>query len=146
MNKSLRISLYISCLLSQIVWAETISPTSNYWRCTAYDAEHKAWVVNSNYEITAVNQAFDACKKQSNLPKTCKSAKQTCEFFLNGYSTRPMWRCTALDQMAKTWPSNIYAHRDDAAIAAREYCQEKSGFPDTCYINLMTCKNLNSRD
>jgi hypothetical protein len=65
---------------------------------------------------------------------------------MNGVSTRPMWRCTAFDQMVKSWPSNTYTHRDDAAIAAKAYCEQGSAFPDTCFINLMTCKNMNSRE
>lgn len=115
----------------------------NYWRCTAQDAENKEWLAISNYEISAINKAFDDCKKQSKTPSSCKTAKEACEAFINGISTRPMWRCVALDQKAKTWPSNIYIHRDDAALAAKAYCQQNSVYPDTCYINLITCKNLN---
>lgn len=146
MNQLLKGLLVVNLLSIQLVFAETLPAEGNYWRCSAYDSESKEWVVNSGYELSAVNQALDACKKQSNLPKSCKTARETCEYFSNGTSTRPMWRCIALDQLAKEWASNVYAHRDDAAIAAREYCQQKSTFPDTCYINLMTCKNLNSRD
>ena len=103
----------------------------------------KNGIVDSYYQLAAINKALDACKKQSQFPANCKVAKARCEAFVNGISTRPMWQCTALDQMAKVWPSKIYVHRDDAAIAAKAYCQQGSSFPDTCYINLMTCKNLN---
>ena len=137
--------ILLSFFAPPLAIAEQIIDDNNFWRCTAFDAENKRWVVKSGYELAAINKAYDACKKESSLPETCKTAKETCETFINGVSTRPMWRCTALDQMAKAWPSNTYIHRDDAAIAAREFCQENSSFPDTCYINLMTCKNLNSR-
>ena len=118
----------------------------NYWQCASFDAENKEWKVKSSYELAAINKALDACKKQSKIPNSCKTARESCEVFTNGYSTRPMWRCKALDQMAKAWPSNVYSHRDDAAIAAKAYCQQGSSFPDTCYTNLMTCKNLNARN
>ncbi|KTD25096.1 MULTISPECIES: hypothetical protein [Legionella] len=145
MNKILTITLFIAhWVISSPLAAETLE--GNFWRCTAFDAENKEWTVESSYEISAVNKAFDECKKQSKIPRSCKTAKESCEAFVNGKSTRPMWRCTALDQMAKSWPSNVYTHRDDAAIAAKAYCEQNSAFPDTCYINLMTCKNLNSKE
>ncbi|ARG97545.1 hypothetical protein [Legionella micdadei] len=145
MNKTLMTMLIIiNSVLSTTVSAETLE--GSFWRCTAFDGEDKEWTVDSSYEISAVNKAFEECKKQSKVPSSCKTAKEACEAFVNGKSTRPMWRCTALDQMAKTWLSNVYTHRDDAAIAAKAYCEQNSAFPDTCYINLMTCKNLNSRE
>lgn len=147
MNKNLiPLVLIPPTLFASTVIAEENILTGNYWRCSTYDAENKEWSMNSSYEKIALNKSYDECKKNSALPKSCKTAKETCEAFVNGVSTRPMWQCTALDQMAKTWPSNVYTHRDDAAIAARAYCQQKSAFPDTCYINLMTCKNLNNKE
>lgn len=115
------------------------------WHCAARDAANKEWTANSGFSRSAINHAFEACKKESTLPDTCKTSSVDCESFIDGVSTRPAWRCLALDQMGKSWKSNPYPQRDDAAIAAKAYCQDQSGFPDTCYINLMTCKNLNSR-
>jgi hypothetical protein len=120
-------------------WAED-------WKCIARDAANKEWRASSNYERVAINHAFELCKKESTLPSSCKTSKQDCEAFIDGVSTRPLWRCIALDQMGKPWESNLYSQRDDAALAAKAYCQDQSGFPDTCYINLMTCRNLNLRD
>lgn len=137
--------IFLSFIIPQIVLAASDIPTGNFWRCMAFDNEHKEWKVNSSYELAALNKALDACKKESKLPASCKTARESCEVFTNGSSNRPLWRCKALDQMAKSWPSNVYSHRDDAAIAATAYCQQGSSFPDTCYTNLMTCKNLNSR-
>ena len=125
-------------MLTTLLWAYQ----ADYWQCTASDGEDKQWVVNSTYERQATNEAYDACRKQSRIPETCKAAHEACEAFLNGVSTRPLWQCTALDRFAKPWVSNPYSHRDDAAIAAKAYCEEKSKDPDSCYINLLTCRNL----
>lgn len=122
------------------------SAAQNDWQCVAHDGLNQQWQGQSDYQRAAINIAFDACKKSSEDPGSCHVANADCEYFLNGQTTRPMWRCIALDQMAREWPSNVYPQRDDAAIAARAYCQDKSGFPDTCYTNLMTCKNLNERN
>jgi hypothetical protein len=147
MNKRKALAFILAFIVgSSLAASENGLASGNYWRCTTSDAANKEWNADSTYEISAINKSFDDCKKQSGNPSTCKASKETCEMFLNGASTRPMWRCTALDQMAKLWPSNIYSHRDDAAIAAKAYCQQGSSFPDTCYINLMTCKNLNTRE
>lgn len=131
------------CLL---MLANLHANASDNWQCTARDATDKEWTRSGNYQRSAVNNAFEACKKESIHPATCKTSDADCESFMNGLSTRPMWRCIALDQMAKSWESNLYSQRDDAALAAKAYCQDRSNFPDTCYINLMTCKNVNLRE
>lgn len=134
------IPTFVLCGTKQI-WADEV----NYWQCAANDNQSKQWIVRSAYERVAMTRAFDACKKQSATPISCKFDKESCEYFANGISTRPMWQCTALDQMAKPWMSDIYNTRDKAAIQSKEYCQQHSGMPESCYINLMTCKNLNER-
>ena len=96
----------------------------------------------SLYERVSMNKAFDDCKKQSPVPTSCKAVKEGCEYFAHGISTRPMWRCTALDQTAKPWVGNTYSNEDEAALGAKEDCQKHSALPWTCYINLLTCKNL----
>ncbi len=116
---------------------------SVYWECITTDQTGHEWIAKDVYERVAANNAYDACKKQSDIPKTCKAAKEACEQFINGKSTKPLWQCTALDQHAKTWQSNAYANRDDAALAAKAYCQANSAVPGSCYINLITCTNLN---
>lgn len=115
----------------------------NFWRCKAIDSSQTSWSAESSFERAAINKAYHACKKQSRYPKSCKTAREYCDAYVNGINTTPMWRCTALDQMAKAWLSAIYRKRDDAAIGAREYCKSKSSMPDSCYINLLTCRNLN---
>lgn len=113
------------------------------WHCTAEDAMNKQWLSISNYQKTALNTAMEACKKNSQEPQTCKTSNESCDLYINGVSTSPAWQCTALDQMAKVWRSNPYHNRDDAALAAKAFCQQRSGFPDTCYVNLLTCENTN---
>ena len=119
-------------------WAE-----DSYWQCSAHDVYGKQWIINNLYEQVATNRAFEACKKQSETPTSCKAPKDHCEYFSNGLSTRPMWRCMALDLMSKMWKNNPRPDRDEAALEAQAICKAHSPMPDTCYINLMTCKNLN---
>jgi hypothetical protein len=126
--------------------AETAVPTTesgSYYQCQSFDANDNQWVAKSAFELTATNKALEACKKESKDPKSCKTAKEYCEGYVNGISTRPMWQCVAFDQMAKAWKSNFYVRPDDAALGAKAYCQDRSALPATCYINMLTCKNLN---
>ncbi len=37
----------------------------------------------------------------------------------------------------------VYTVREDAALAAQTSCKRESSIPETCYINLITCVNLN---
>ncbi len=117
--------------------------TNNYWECRAHDSTDKEWIARGTYDRVTINDAFSACKKQSASPSTCHAPKEACEVFINGRTTRPMWRCTSLDQLSKVWRSGIYNQRNDAALAAKAHCHQHSAMPDTCYINLLMCKNLN---
>lgn len=137
----------IALCLTKPAFAEYYTDADNkgFWQCVAYDSQHLEWAGTSTYQLTASNKAMDACKKQSHHPATCKVAKESCDAYVHGVNTSPMWQCTALDLMAKPWVSNPHHLRDDAAIAARGLCEQHSAMPDTCYINLMTCKNLNEQ-
>lgn len=115
----------------------------DYWICKTHDNANIEWTVKNAYQKIALNLAFNACKKQSKNPKSCKVLDEECEGFHLGVSTKPMWRCTALDTQAKAWHSNYYINKDDAAIAAKNYCKSKSDIPETCYVNLITCININ---
>lgn len=125
----------------------TISPSwadeTTYWQCSAIDQNSQSWTSKHAYERTATNQALEACKQESPLPSSCSVSHEACERFRHGVSTRPSWQCTALDQEAKPWASNPYPQRDDAAMAAKAYCKERSASPDTCHLNFLTCINLN---
>ncbi|MDP3560302.1 MAG: hypothetical protein Q8R79_08160 [Legionellaceae bacterium] len=130
--------------LSPLAIAEDI-PSGSYWECSAEDANQKMWTLQASHQRLALNNAMEACKKESTKPGTCRAPQEQCEPFLNGKNIGPMWQCTALDLDAKPWISNPYRHRDDAAIASKAYCHDHSAFPDSCYINLLTCKNINAR-
>ncbi|MCA0403088.1 MAG: hypothetical protein LCH30_04740 [Proteobacteria bacterium] len=138
--------LILGLSLSINSYAERVDLEADYWRCLANDSENKQWITLSAYEITALNKALDNCKKESTSPGTCKINRDNCEYFSHGHSTKPMWRCTALDKKAKAWPSRVASHRDEAAVSAKEHCLTESSIPDTCYINLLTCRNLNARN
>lgn len=125
-------------------WSDpVIEKVDHYWQCSARDSAENQWLIKDTYQRVASSKAFDACKKQSNAPMTCRSPRNHCEYFVNGITTRPMWRCTALDWDALPWKGNVNSSQDDAALDAKDYCKEGSRLPDTCYINLLTCKNLN---
>ncbi len=134
----------MKCLLILVFLAVAPCVSANeQWICSSHDSVNLQWLAKSDYQRVATTDAFDACKKQSAFPNTCKIDKEDCELFVDGFTTRPMWRCAALDQLAKVWRSTIYRNRDDAAMAAKSYCNHHSGMPDTCYINLLMCQNLN---
>ena len=145
MNKYVIAALLFSGVLTnKLVWA---ADDDNYrektdWQCTAFDKDQVTWIHKSVYQLVAMSKAYDACKKLSRYPASCKIVKEECEVFVQGVTTVPLWRCTALDQMAKPWISQAYRLRDDAAIAARDKCKLSSAMPDSCYINLLTCRNL----
>ncbi|KTC86801.1 hypothetical protein [Legionella brunensis] len=143
-NKLLAIVFSGCFFLSQSSSGVTVVDTT-YWKCTAHDEENKMWVGHSDYQLTSLNRAMEACKKQSQAPSTCKTSKADCEAIVNGMTTRPMWRCIALDLAAIPWSSNIYDRADDAALGAKSYCQANSALPETCYVYLFTCRNLNMR-
>ena len=130
------------CILVFLAIAPCVS-ADEQWECRSHDSVNLQWLAKSDYQRVATTVALDACKKKSAFPSACKTEIEDCELFINGVTTRPMWRCTALDQLSKVWRSTIYKHRDDAAMAAKSYCHHHSGMPDTCYINLLMCHNLN---
>lgn len=132
-------------IFTQSAWSEVYQGENNFWQCRAEDSAYNKWTATNEFKRAAANMAYDACKKQSNDPKSCKTAHEFCDFYANGMITTPMWQCTALDRMAKPWVSNIYRHREDAAIAAKAYCRENSDIPDTCYVRLVGCTNLTER-
>lgn len=134
--------LYYASILALLLIAPCVS-ANEQWECRAHDAINLQWTVKRAYQKMAVTDAMDACKKQSTVPQSCKIERDDCELFLDGFTTRPMWQCTALDQHSHVWRSTIYLRRDDAAMAAKRYCHRHSGMPDTCYINLLMCHNLN---
>jgi hypothetical protein len=139
MNQGIRFCFLLLFTLSTQGFADG----GSYWQCVTHDSANKQWTAQNNYKKVALNYSFSACKKQSNVPKTCKATPSNCEQFIQGVSIRRMWRCLALDREANPWHSDLYSQRYDAALAARAYCQQKSSVPDTCYVNLVTCSERN---
>lgn len=118
---------------------------NDYWVCKATDFEQKTWTAGNQYQRRAVLDALDACKKQSRFPNTCEAANEDCDGIISGTINRPVWRCTALDTLAKHWHSNISANEIEAAFSARALCEKESSVPLTCYVNMLTCENLNEK-
>jgi hypothetical protein len=121
------------------------NPNENkdYWICKSHDNSNREWTIKNNYQKIAINQSFDACKKESKNPRTCKTSDNDCEGYHLGFSTKPYWRCMALDKTANHWKSNYYSNKDDAFLAAKAYCRSESRAPDSCYVNMITCANVN---
>lgn len=140
-----KMSLLILFIFTPLIGFTMPSNDTTYWVCKTMDNNNLEWIVKNKYKKIATNLAFDACKKQSKNPKSCKTSANDCEGFQNGFSTKPLWQCSALDKGTGLWKSNYYAHRDDAAIAAKDYCKTQSTIPETCYVNLIGCINANTR-
>lgn len=138
--------MFLANILCFPAYAELVDLSQDYWQCTAFDTMNKHWLTTSNYQLTALNKAYENCKKESTMPQSCKVAREHCEAFISGSSTRPMWQCTALDDLATPFMSTIYRNPDDAVLAAKAYCRQESPYPDTCYAYLFACKNLNEQN
>jgi hypothetical protein len=143
MKHYLNCFILLSVMVSGTAFSAPLTGNNSYWQCTTEDKTNKQWTAKSGYQKMALNLSYDACKKQSQYPDSCKASNNNCEGFYLGMSTKPLWRCTALDRTAIPWQSNFYSQRDDAALAAQAFCKNKSTVPETCYVNMVTCRNLN---
>ncbi|GGI81369.1 hypothetical protein [Legionella impletisoli] len=142
-------TIFLSPVMINVLFANpaaVMRGQNSYWQCKAYDDQNHQWVAHSSYARVAINKAYEACKSQSKMPASCKTAHEYCESIIKGVTTRPMWRCTALDMHAHVWVSDLYTNRNDAALGARAYCEHRSGMPETCYVNLLTCNNENKSE
>ncbi len=144
MNYQVKSFFFLICFLPSLCIA-TSDQNGDYWICKTHDNANREWINKSSYQKVALNLSFDRCKKESKNPRSCKTSANDCEGFHLGLSTKPYWRCTALDSTATAWKSNYYTNKDDAYLAAKAYCKSKSKVPDTCYVNFMTCLNANDR-
>lgn len=135
----------IVLLLSCSAHSAPIKGKNSYWQCTSEDDGNKIWTAKNAYQKTALNIAYAACRKESSAPSTCHSSIANCEGFNLGRSTRAMWQCTALDKAsdAEPWRNSPMSQQEDAALAAKAYCKNNSKLPETCYINMITCVNVN---
>ena len=141
-------NLFLTTLLGMsvcinITFAEDISHTETPLRCTVSDSEGRGWTANSPYARVAINKAIEACKSESHDPRSCQAPIDSCQIAIQDIAPdKGLWQCSAMDLMAKTWINTPHPDRDEAAISAKINCQKYSGMPESCYINLMTCKNL----
>jgi hypothetical protein len=140
-----KVSVAILAILccGQAMADQPIITSSNYWQCSTEDKANSQWTAQNSYRKIAINKAFEACKKESQLPATCKTSHTSCEHYVDGINTSPQWQCTALDYNAEPWKSNLYQQRDSAALAALAYCKSNSSIPATCYMNMVTCRDKN---
>lgn len=138
----MKIMVAVCCFLYlDLLFSNTVPILGEIWQCKVQDKTNKEWAAQSNYKIAAINQALDACKKQSIYPLSCRMLQGSCGESINGHSLRHHWQCTALDFRGTPWSGPSRARKDDAALAAKAYCRRYSTMPDTCYINLITCFN-----
>ena len=144
MGRVLSTLLVCFMLCSNTLWAN-----EDYWQCSAHDNQEKEWSAKSSYERVASNKAFEACKKESQVPNSCKPILESCAFSGERVDNEALlypqhegsgWQCTALDQNARAWVGKVHTNQDSAALDAKAYCQQHSSSPDSCYINLLTCK------
>lgn len=140
----LSLSLTLLCLTSygQIIFSPTAP--SDYWMCRATDFDQKVFIGDSQYQRTALVQAISQCKKQSRIPSSCKASSENCDGILSGSMKRAVWQCTSLDTLANYWHSTIAKTDIEAALSAKAICQSQSAVPETCYVNMITCENLNT--
>ena len=147
--KKYAISTLFYIFLLTTCWANNDPGNNSYWQCTAHDKLKKECKGTNTYERVASSKAFEACKKESSIPMSCKTDKDYCYYFTEGTTNpkrdienRSMWHCSAIDQQAKYWVSNLYSNQDEAVLAAKSLCQKHSPIPDSCYVNLITCKKI----
>ncbi len=135
---------YSLFLILAFITAPCLSLTQqSYWQCLSHDSMNMHWTVTSTYQKAALNLSYDQCKKASTNPKSCSMTVNECRYFRDGRDTTPMWQCTSIDRQAEAWKSTAYPSRDDAALGAQDYCKANSAVPETCFINTITCVNIN---
>lgn len=133
--------MHINANASSIIFVS--DAPHDFWVCKATDLTQRTWTQGNEYQRRALLDALDACKKESTVPNTCKAVGTQCDGILSGSINRAVWRCTSLDTLANYWYSNISPTEIEAALSARDICRKESSVPLTCYINMLTCENLN---
>ena len=145
MNYCRNICLFLLLTGCSSAFTAPLTDLRGYWKCVSQDAKNKRWLSESNFQKSALNKAFAACKKNSIMPLSCNKLASNCEGYNQKKESAGNWQCSALDKNADIWQSNFSALRDEAATGARNYCKSKSAVPDTCYINWSSCdKTLES--
>jgi len=137
------ILILIASLFTTSLIASTLRGQNSKWQCASYDEGGRQWLAQSSFQRAAINKAWQACKQDSEDPGSCETAKAHCEMLIHGRVLRSRWMCSSMDQMGQYWRSDTHNTRNDAVLGARLMCQEQSTFPSSCYVRLMSCKNLN---
>lgn len=137
-------ALSLACTATQslaVVDARNFQNTS--WRCKSSDGAHNKWVVTASIKRIARNSALEACKRDSTLYRTCTAKESDCMMMSHGMNTTAVWKCVALDRLAKSWQNYGNSKRNDAILAAKASCKASSEVPATCYVNTVTCRQTN---
>lgn len=137
-SKKYIVAIFIPMMMSSL-FAST-------WTCQIADKNGTIWEGKHRYQLPAKMNALHLCKNESRSPMSCVRTKETCTETEEEVSSKSYWQCTAFDQMGKEWSAEPLKNRDDAAIQAKESCLNESGFPDTCYVNLLTCRDITLED
>ncbi|MBA2710041.1 MAG: hypothetical protein H0U57_05580 [Tatlockia sp.] len=140
MNKLLTVICFFCSMFAQAASAES------KWSCIAIDGQNRQWTVSSNYHKTSFNKSVDECKKRSNVPATCHVIKESCNMLVKQILVKPRWQCTAFDFHADKWIATSSRSPDKAALSAKGFCKLNSALPDSCYINVITCRTLNTSE
>jgi hypothetical protein len=113
------------------------------WQCITEDAQHHFWSAEHTFSKKAKYLSLDACKKMSKFPRSCAIIQSGCDLLEGGVSTRPYWVCTALDSFSNVFKNEPVPHKDSAILQAKLLCNRNSKVSDSCYVNPITCKNIN---
>ena len=97
----MKISIWSFLALTLVSRLALAAPAPGDWQCMVTDGDKKSWVGHGNFERSAVSHALESCKKESNLPATCRSGGDGCDYLVDGVSRLPAWQCTALDDRAQ---------------------------------------------
>ncbi|MCC5793089.1 MAG: hypothetical protein JJT82_10870 [Legionellaceae bacterium] len=138
-----RVERYTLFFLLNLITVGSFASEAMIWRCLAIDRMGQTWKSTSSYVKSAQASAHALCKKESRNPWQCFSSRELCEVFRFGNSRASFWRCTAYNQKNnEKWRSGPYGARLEAAAGALGYCEQFSKYPDSCYINMLTCKKI----
>lgn len=138
-----KLKYFIFALLLLNLPMLALAERSENWDCYIKDANNLVWKAQSSYKRQSVNKVKDLCKKASQNPLSCTVKQVQCESIFKGYAFAPLWQCTGIDRIGAGFRGSKSQNRDTAAINARSRCVLESTLPFTCYVNTITCNNLN---
>lgn len=140
MKKCLIHSIITPCLLLLSMSGHAANINS-YWQCSTTDSADKVWVGRDINRQAAINQSAQACRDNTENEGSCISARESCVQVVNNRIVRPSWRCTAFD-MTTYYRGAVQYTREDTIESALDKCRRLSFSPNTCKVNMLTCKNV----